>query len=139
MNREPFPWPDGVKKTRPRERVLSVLERASEPLCAAQIVSLAEKEGEAIWLSTVYRILDLFVRQGIVRRLAVMNSDVAVYELFRVEHRHYAVCMGCRRTFLMESCPLETFVPQLNESGFCVLGHHLEIYGYCRRCSQKER
>ena len=130
-------WPSGIKKTKPRACVLSVLESATAPLSATQIVSEIEKEGDAIWLSTVYRILDLFVKQGIINRIAVMNSDMAVYELNRFEHKHYAVCMGCHKIVSMENCPLEKFVPQLDESGFHVLGHHLEIYGYCRDCAPK--
>ncbi|MEL7610788.1 MAG: Fur family transcriptional regulator [Bacillota bacterium] len=137
MKRTQTPWPSGIKKTRPRACVLGVLENASAPLSASQIVSQIEKSGDAIWLSTVYRILDLFVKQGIVVRLAVMNSDMAVYELNRFEHKHYAVCMGCRKIVPMDNCPLEAFVPQLDESGFHVLGHHLEIYGYCRDCEPK--
>lgn len=130
-------WPSGVKKTKQREAVLSVLKSAEKPLSAMQICSEIENSGEAAWLSTVYRILELFVEKGLVIKISVQNSDVAIYELNRFQHKHYAVCLSCHKIITMENCPMEKFIPQIQESEFKVTGHNLEIYGYCKECSEK--
>ncbi|MDR1246555.1 MAG: transcriptional repressor [Clostridiales Family XIII bacterium] len=127
-------WPPGIKRTKQREAVLSVLERADGPLSAVDIRARTESDGDGVWLSTVYRILETFVNKGIVQRLAIMTGDMAVYELNRSGHRHYAVCVGCRKIISMDNCPMERFIPELADGAFRVTGHNLEVYGYCGDC-----
>lgn len=130
-------WPSGLKRTKPRERVLCVLGRSDKPLSAVEICSEIEKSGEAPWLSTVYRILELFVNMGLVVKIAIMNSETARYELNRSQHKHYAVCLSCHNISSMDNCPLEKFTPKINDDDFHVVGHNLEIYGYCKKCASK--
>jgi Fur family ferric uptake transcriptional regulator len=127
-------WPAGIKRTKQREAVLAVLERADKPVSAAAICAQTEKDGEAVWLSTVYRILELFVKKGLAERIAMMTGEMAVYELNRFRHRHYAVCVSCRKIISMDNCPMERFVPKLADGDFRVTGHNLEVYGYCGDC-----
>ena len=132
-------WPAGIKRTRQREGVLSVLEGSEKPLSAIEICARMEKSGDTAWLSTVYRILELFVKKGVVIKASVMNNDMAVYELNCSKHRHYAVCINCRKLITMDNCPMEKFVPKLQDDDFHVMGHHLEVYGYCRDCHPKQQ
>jgi Fur family ferric uptake transcriptional regulator len=130
-------WLTGIKKTKQRQSVLSVLERSPIPLSATSIRSQAQKDGESIWLSTVYRILELFVKKGIIVKISILNNDFALYEINRFEHKHYAICLSCRKVVQMDNCPMEKFVPQLKDSDFHVTGHKVEIYGYCKECGTK--
>ncbi|MFT3983091.1 MAG: transcriptional repressor [Lachnospiraceae bacterium] len=127
-------WPAGIKKTRQRESVLSVLENSDKPLSAVNICSQIEKSGGAAWMSTVYRVLELFVEKGIAIKINVMNSEMAMYELNRFKHKHYAVCVNCRKIIAMDNCPMEKFIPKLEDENFQVLGHNLEIFGLCKDC-----
>lgn len=126
-------WPAGVKRTRQRESVIAVLKNADKPLSAADISSKMEKSGDTAWMSTIYRVLELFVNKGVIIKTNVMN-EMAVYELNRFEHKHYAVCMSCRKIIAMENCPMEEFIPELEDEGFHVMGHNLEVFGFCQDC-----
>ncbi|MDR2180674.1 MAG: transcriptional repressor [Synergistaceae bacterium] len=128
-------WLAGIKKTRQRQSVLSVLEGSSVPLSAGDICAQVRKDGEKVWLSTVYRILELFVKKGIVTKISMLNNDFAVYEMNRFEHKHYAICLSCRKVVQMDNCPMEKFIPQLEDNDFYVTGHKVEIYGYCKKCN----
>lgn len=132
-------WPQGVKRTKPRERVLAVLAQADTPLSPMDIHARAQDQTDPIWLSTVYRVLETFAQKGLIVKTVVMDSGMAVYALNRHEHTHYAVCMGCHKIVGMENCPMEAFIPNLGDSGFHVLGHKIEMYGYCRDCDRKKR
>lgn len=134
MKVEQSAWPAGIKRTRQREGVIAVLKQTDKPLSAAEICSKMEKSGDTAWLSTVYRVLELFLKKGVVIKTNVMNSEMAVYELNRFEHKHYAVCMSCRKIIAMDNCPMETFIPKLEDENFHVMGHNLEIFGYCKDC-----
>jgi len=116
---------------------MSVLEGSEKPMSASEICSEIEKSGEGAWLSTVYRILELFVEKGVALKTSVMSSDMALYELNRFKHKHYAVCMNCRKIVAMENCPMDEFTPKLEDEGFRVVGHNLEVYGICKDCRGK--
>lgn len=136
MNEHCLAWPCGIKKTKQRKLVYSVLESASSPLSAMDIFKQIEKEDAAFWLSTVYRVLEFFVNEGLAVKTTVMNDSMALYSLRREKHMHYAICLGCHKVIEMGSCPLESFEPQLSDSEFHVLGHKVEMYGYCKDCDK---
>ncbi len=131
-------WPIGIKKTRQRESVLSILQRSEKPLSASDICSKIEKSGETAWLSTVYRVLDIFIKKGVVIKTNAMNNEMAVYELNRHKDKHYAVCINCRKMIAIYNCPMEKFVPKLEEDGFHMIGHNLEVYGFCKDCNPQQ-
>lgn len=130
-------WPAGLKKTKQRQWVLSVLEQAKKPLSALEISSLIEKEEGAVWLSTVYRVLEIFVREKVAVKTLLSDGEKALYELNRNEHSHYAVCLNCHKMVKIAGCPLEGLAPQQVTAGFQVTGHKLEMYGYCKDCKEK--
>lgn len=132
-------WPKGLKKTKPRECVLEVLERAPGPMSAADIYAAVQESGESAWLSTVYRTLELFEQKGLAVKISVLNNENALYELNRFEHKHYAVCLMCHKIIPMANCPMEKFMPHIEDKDFKVVGHNLEIYGYCRDCLAKQQ
>lgn len=134
MKEEKNFWPKGVKRTRQRESVLSVLESADKPLSATEICAKIQTDGEAAWMSTVYRVLELFEKKGMVIKTNMMSNEMAVYELNRFQHKHYAVCVNCHKVIAMENCPMEHFIPQIEEKDFQVMGHNLEIFGLCKDC-----
>lgn len=137
MKATPSAWPAGIKKTKQRKSVYSILEKASLPISAPEIYNQVQNEDSSIWLSTVYRILEYFVSEGLAVKTTVMDSSMAYYELSCNKHRHYAVCLSCRKVVELVNCPMEKFEPQIAESDFRVLGHKVEMYGYCKDCDKK--
>ncbi|MFB0919712.1 MAG: transcriptional repressor [Oscillospiraceae bacterium] len=130
-------WPAGIKKTKQRKCVFDVLSESETPLSASDIFDRARHEDSSVWLSTVYRILDYFVSEGLAVKTTVMDSSMALYELNRNQHRHYAVCVNCHKIIELMNCPMEKFEPKIAENDFRVLGHRVEMYGYCKDCDKK--
>lgn len=138
MNGEHYNWPSGFKRTRPRAYVLGVLDEADEPLSAADIYAAIDKKGLSISLSTIYRILEQLVTKNAVIKTTIMDNDMAIYELNRKQHKHYAVCMNCHKVVPLNNCPLERFTPRIEDNEFHVMGHKVEIYGYCKDCDKTD-
>lgn len=138
MNETHSAWPAGIKKTKQRASVLKVLENAPAPISAMELYECIEKEDSPVWLSTVYRILEMFVSKGFVMKTTVMDNDMAVYELNRNMHMHYAVCVDCHKIVAMNNCPMAEFTPKLADDEFHVLGHRVEMYGYCKDCDKNK-
>ncbi|MDP4151954.1 MAG: Fur family transcriptional regulator [Bacillota bacterium] len=127
-------WPDGIKKTRQRECVLTILKNADTPLTALDIYEKIDQSTAPVWLSTVYRVLELLAEKGFVSRTTLIDKGIMLYEINRNEHKHYAVCIHCHKRIALQNCPLEIFTPELTENNFHVVGHKVEMYGYCSKC-----
>lgn len=121
-------------RTKQRENVLSILENSENPLSATDICAKMEKSRNTTWMSTVYRILELFLKKGIVIKTNMMNNEMAVYEINRFKHKHYAICVSCHKIITIDNCPMEKFIPKLEDEDFYVMGHNLEIFGFCKDC-----
>lgn len=127
-------WPNGLKKTKQRETVLSILMQADKPISALDIHSRVLKEGYKVWLSTIYRILEIFEKYNLVVKNTVLDNETVLYELNSHEHKHYAVCLGCHSITPISDCPMKNFSDNIEDDSFHVTGHKLEIYGYCKHC-----
>lgn len=127
-------WPKELKKTYPRKCVLSILENSNKPLTAMEVHKEIEKLGEKVWLSTIYRILDLFEEHNLVIKNPITDEDVSLYIINRQEHEHFAKCISCNNIFHLENCPLEEFQPKIEDGNFQVINHRVEYFGYCTSC-----
>lgn len=129
-------WPKGVKKTKQREKLLRILDGADRPLTAGEIYEIFKEDEEKVWISTVYRTLEIFVEKGLADKIGMLGSDTAFYERKRQRHNHYAVCLRCQKIIPLPGCPMEHMTPFLEEQGFQVTGHHIEIFGLCKECGK---
>lgn len=74
-----------------REQILDVLKAEQDALSAAEVHSRLP----ALDLATVYRNLERFVREGVVKKLYFDNRE-ARFEYQETPH-HHAVCTECER------------------------------------------
>ena len=129
----------GMKKTKQRLAVLSLLQEAKAPLTAEEIfASLSKTEAASLWLSTVYRVLDTMCEKGLVLKTFVSKDHKYYYERNFHLHRHYLICLGCGKMLHLNHCPIhgmEEIIPK--DSGFQITDHKLELYGYCQACQKK--
>lgn len=129
-------YPPGIKWTKQRKNVYEVLFQAEEPLSAVQIYNLVETKDHTNYaVSTVYRILAAFEEQGLVNKTASIRDGIAIYELNRGHHIHYAVCLDCHKRVPMQSCPFAHVHLDTEEKEFTITDHKIELYGYCRECT----
>ena len=80
-----------IKLTQKRQQILDVLKKYPGTLSAADIhIKLPE-----IDLVTIYRNLDLFVSEKLIKRVH-LGTDEAQYE-YQHEPHHHAVCVECEK------------------------------------------
>lgn len=126
----------GIKWTKPRKIVYSVLEEAKEPLTAFAILERAKEISgtDTFAISTVYRILSTFEANSLITKSSLYNEDTALYEMKEHGHHHYAICLSCHKKLPMKSCPIVNLSYCFPSSDFQVTEHRLEVYGYCKDC-----
>ena len=127
----------GLKRTRQREWILSLLAEGDVHLTAEQIYTALKAKGQPFGLATVYRTLAVLEQGGILSKTEIGGRQSYYYT--EGGHRHQLLCTGCGKIILLPGCPAEQFLRAVEkEYGFAVTGHSFEIVGLCPECRKKE-
>ncbi len=128
----------GIKNTKQRNILLDILKE-KEPLTAEEIFIKARKKDKNINLSTIYRTINIFVSKGIATKLNIERENKSMFQLNTMDHQHYIRCISCNKKISIDDCPIKGYKYFLEEStDFHIIGHNLEIYGYCPKCKDKK-
>ena len=127
----------GIRMTKQRRTILSVMETAKQHLDAAQILRRVRKLDPEIDRVTVYRTLKLLKRHGLIDELDLMHlqGERHYYERRpQRDHLHMA-CLRCGKIMEFESNLFERLKGQVErECRFHIVVSRLEIGGYCSGC-----
>jgi len=127
----------GLRMTRQRRTILSVVETAKQHLDASQILRLARKVDSGIDRVTVYRTLNLLKRHGLVDELDLMHMEGEKHFYERRpqrDHIHMA-CLRCGKIAEFESDLFDRLKGQIQrDCHFNIVVTRLEIGGYCAHC-----
>ncbi len=127
-----------IKNTKQRQRVFEFLTTCKQPVTADAIYMELSKDinfNESVNLSTIYRILDLFIKSQLVTKNTFANDHKATFEIAKREHGHHLICIKCNQITSIKGCPLKGYEQALSQSThFQILNHKLEIFGVCPKC-----
>ena len=124
-----------LKNTKQRTAIQTILENSSQPVSAEEIYAKLVEQKISVSLSTIYRTLEVMVSKELAIKLIINDESKALFELNRKIHKHYLVCLGCKKILSVMCCPLEEYEERLAvDTGFLIEGHRLNIYGCCPEC-----
>lgn len=128
---------ENLRNTSHRQSILEALEASKEPVSAETLYLTLREKGISISMSTVYRALDVLAEKNIIVKTDFTDNNKSLFEIKREEHRHHLVCVKCRSVIPVMECPFHEYARALERQfGFSITGHKLEMYGYCRKCSE---
>lgn len=113
------------RRSAKRDKILEVVKKAKGALSAADI----HKKIPDIDLVTVYRNLDVFVHDGIVKKLNLDKGE-AQFE-FQTENHHHAICLDCEKVIHFEADDAK-LMELLRIDGFKAENLELTVRGKCR-------
>ncbi len=125
---------DTLKKTKGREAVLQVLQDEKTPVDASHIQNHLTEQEISVNPATIYRILDMFYRQGIVHRFEFREGKFR-YELSSKEDHHHLICEKCGTIEDISDCNIPQLEKEImKKKNFLVKHHALEFFGVCQQC-----
>lgn len=128
----------GLKSTKAQNQVLQMMLRQREVLSADEIYEKLLQEGAHLNFSTVYRILEMFTEKKLTEKMLLPGSRKYGFLLYTLSHTHHLICLGCHKVVDIDGCPLHGFEEDLaRKTHFEIVGHYLELYGYCADCQAK--
>ena len=130
----------GLRLTRQRRLIYSILEAAQTHLNAKQILAEAQKFDPGIDQVTIYRNLSVLKRLRVVDELDLLHlkGDQHYYEARQVRAHSHVACLSCGKVFEFYTPAMKTIDQALEkECGFEVSFTRIEIGGYCAECRKK--
>jgi len=122
----------GLKITRQRKIVFQLINSLGD---SATIKNIYNKCKSFMDYSTVYRIIELFVKLDIIDKK--LNYDNDIYYCIKEEHGHYINCVKCHRKEKIYDCPIDDMEKRLESNGYKILNHIVQIDGICLDCQKK--
>ena len=120
-----------------QKRLLEELEKCDDELSGQELHRQLHQSENAMGLTTVYRNLQILVKQGLIRSRHLPTGEVLYAPVER--DIHHLTCVNCGETKSLKGCPINTMsIPGKTSQKFELLFHTLEFFGLCQHCSQRE-
>lgn len=130
--------PGSTRSTLQKQAILDVLRSSQKMATAEEVYGRVREKYPNVSLGTVYRNLQNYSQQGLVRR-TLLTDGKARFELAGNIHHHHLICLTCGETAEVPWCPVGPEVTAfMTESDFLPVSHQFEVYGYCRQCRSKK-
>lgn len=129
----------GEYSTKQREVILSYLKENNAHVTASDILFHLREQGYSVSSATVYRTLEKFEKEGLVKKMVVGDGVGACYQFADSdgcsEHFHLK-CIKCGKLIHL-SCEFLHSMEQhiFQDHGFTVSSGRTVIYGTCDECS----
>ena len=121
--------------TKRQKRLLDELSKCADELSGQELYRSLHASEFSMGLTTVYRNLQVLVKQGLVRSRHLPTGEVLYAPVER--DIHHLTCVSCGETTRLEGCPVKTMNNTKKISTkFELLFHTLEYFGLCHDCSQ---
>jgi Fe2+ or Zn2+ uptake regulation protein len=115
-----------LKLTEKRKQILDILKRRKTSLSAADI----SEELPDVDLVTIYRNLELFTREKLIKRVSLGASE-AQFE-YQPEPHHHAICVDCEKVIHFKA-PDARIIKLLGLGGFEVDELEVTVRGKCHQ------
>lgn len=128
-----------MKNTKARIVILKAFRESHTPLTAEMLFSTLREKEEGINLSTVYRTLTTFEKNGLIKKEVSSVDRQAYYSLVEQEHYHILECVHCHKMIRIDYCPYEPVEKELEEKFGFRLDENSILYGTCKECQNKDK
>jgi Fur family zinc uptake transcriptional regulator len=128
----------GEQWTEMRADVFDALARCEKPASAYDIAeSVGQRRGKRVAANSVYRILDLFVRTNLARRVESANAYLANSHPGCRHDCIFLICDTCGTAIHIDNDNLTSSLREAAQTaGFADVRPVIELRGICSRCSE---
>lgn len=126
-----------VRNTKQKQIILSILKEADRPMSINEIYFQVVQSLPKLAKSTIYRNIDILLQQNLIDKYHLNDNEVFYrIKANRNEHKHFVICNDCKKIFHLPSCPIHDLQNTMEEEGFIIKEHQIQISGICKTCAQ---
>ena len=126
--------------TKQRQIVLGLIkEFDGEHVTAEALLSIINERKLDISRATLYRVLDLLVEEGLLKKIIVDNKTSACFQLCdHLDHHHFhLICEKCGKLIHLDCEEVDELIEHISkEHDFDVNASRVVLYGICHDCKK---
>ena len=126
---------EGLRYTQQRQSIWNEMCATDEHRDAEEIYLSLRNEGMSVSRATVYRTIDVLVKNNLVRKLELGDGRARYEHKMDLEHHDHLICVQCGKIeeFMDETIEeiQETIV---NDLGFKLIRHIHQLFVICNNC-----
>lgn len=131
---------DSQRNTKQKQLILSILKDSERPMSINEIYHQVVLTLPKIAKSTIYRTIDTLLGQNLIDKYHLNDNEI----FYRIktdknEHKHFVICDDCKKVFDLPSCPIHALEDAMEEEGFIIKEHQIQITGLCKACAKNHR
>jgi Fur family transcriptional regulator, ferric uptake regulator len=128
----------GLRATQARIAIMNFFKTTDRPVDIQTIIDYLDDKGTKADPATVFRIMNLFTKKGITKKIS-FNEGKFRYELADIPEHHHLICTSCTKVESFSDCNIPALEKDIKiKKKFFVKSHALEFYGLCYDCQNKQ-
>lgn len=128
------------RNTKQKQLILSILKEANRPMSINEIYAKVVLSLPKIAKSTIYRNIDSLLEQDLIDKYHLNDNEIFyLIKSSKSEHRHFVICDNCKRVFDLPTCPIHDLENAMEEKGFIIKEHQIQISGICSACAKSQQ
>jgi Fur family peroxide stress response transcriptional regulator len=127
----------GLAMTVQRRAILEELVSRRDHPSADQIFDAVGERLPGLSRTTVYRVLEAFVRAGAARKVPHPDAVARFDPIF--ERHHHLLCDRCGRLFDLDDSEVRGFALPRSLGGFVVRDYSIHVTGVCAGCRNSKK
>ena len=131
---------ENLRYTQQRQEVWDEICASDEHQDAENIYNSLRKRQIKVSRATVYRTIDVLVKNNLVRRLNLGDGRSRFENKIGIEHHDHIVCLDCRKIVEFMDETIEKMQIRIaKEQGFEIVRHVHQLFGRCldKKCPNK--
>jgi len=129
---------ENLPLTKQRENIVRAAFSIDDHFSAEDLAGAVRKRSVKVGIATIYRTLGLMVSCGIIREHDFGDGFKKYEKIIDRKHHDHLICDECGEVIEFEVPDIERLQRKvIDRHSFHARSHKLEIYGLCRRCSEK--
>jgi len=128
---------ESQRNTKQKQLILSIMKDADRPMSINEIYAQVVQQLPKIAKSTIYRNIDYLLGQNLIDKYHLNDNEI-FYRIrsARSEHKHFVICDDCKKVFDLPRCPISALENAMEEEGFIIKEHQIQISGICKSCAK---
>lgn len=127
------------RNTKQKQLILSILKESERPMSINEIYAQVVLSLPKIAKSTIYRNIDALLEQNLIDKYHLNDNEI----FYRIkansnEHKHFVICDNCKKVFDLPTCPIHDLENAMEEEGFIIKDHQIQISGICKACAKSK-
>lgn len=132
-----------IKPTKIRIALYELLHNTKEPLSSDSMCDELKRAKLSVHRATVYRDLNLFLEEKIVKKIALIGEHAELFLLDKV-HKHLFKCLTCNKVEFFDTTDIDSVIASFiknkeKSKGWLDTSFSFKIYGQCKKCVKNRK